>query len=649
MVSNGTSSEASEGETFEFKAEIQRVLDIIINRLYKNREIFLRELLSNSADALSKLRVIQLTSDEKIHKSDKEELSIHISVDEDEKTITVTDNGVGMTRDEIITNLGTIAQSGTLQFLEQLKDLPEDASLIGQFGVGFYSSFIVANKVIVRSKSYQPDSQAVEWHSEGTGKFTVKESNKEHRGTDIILHLKDDAVEDFGKGWRLQSVINRYSDFISFPITLDDNGKLLNDGKPVNKQTPIWRVPEENLEDPDKEYNDFYRQISMDFDEPLHRIKVSADAPLQFKSLLFIPKNRQRSLFLPQSDWGLKLYSKKILVQDKSKDSLPDYLRFIHGVIDSEDLPLNVSREVVQTDRTIRRIRKVLMSKILSELKKIAEGDSEKYLEFWTAFGSFIKEGMSTETKEKEKLVDLLRVQTTKSEDKWIPLSEYSDRMKEDQEKIFYLVRENLETAKHSSHLDYYSANDLEVVFFTEPIDNFMLMHLTEYRNKQLQAIDQEILEPEEEQKKEEKKEEKGGDEEVKKPDDKLITKMKELLGDRVLDVRYSDKLVDNPSRLVGSAGLGFQRVMKYMADDYQAPRRVLEINENHFIIKELKLLVKSGQKADTVETCVIQLFENHLLEEGDLRSPVEMIKRINRLMGLALENIDNKKLIPKD
>ncbi|MHA2295220.1 MAG: molecular chaperone HtpG [Candidatus Hodarchaeales archaeon] len=632
MPSNGNNTKINEKETYEFKAEIQRVLDIIINRLYKNPEIFLRELVSNAADALNKIKVLQLTSGEEIVEREVE-LEIKIIVDEDEKTITISDNGIGMSKEEIIKNLGTIAQSGTLQFLEQLEKLPDNSSLIGQFGVGFYSAFMVSEKVTVHSRSYNPEIDPVEWKSGGSGKFTVKKIEKEHRGTDVVLHLKDDSTNNFGKGWQLQSIINRYSDFVNFPIIIDDNGTLLNDGKPVNRQTPIWHTPEKELED--KDYNDFYKQISLDFEEPLHRIKVSADAPIQFKSLLFIPKKRPRSFYSPQADWGLKIYSKKILVQDKSKDSLPDYMRFIHGVVDSEDLPLNVSREVVQTDRTIRRIRNVLVSKLLSEMKKMAEKESDKYIVFWESFGGNIKEGISSEQKDKDKLVELIRVQTSKSEGKWIPLSKYTERMKDEQEKIFYLAGEGIETVKNSSHLDYYSVNDLEVVFFTEPIDSFMLMHLIEYQGKQLQAIDQEA--PDFEEKGIDETEE-DKEEEEKKPEDKIVVRMKEILDDKVLDVKYSNKLVDNPTRLVGSPGSGIQKVMRYMTEDYQSPKRVLEINKNHPIIKGLKSLVEKGEEKETVESCVLQLFENHLLEEGELSTPVDMIKRINKIITLVLE-----------
>ncbi|MHA1169061.1 MAG: molecular chaperone HtpG, partial [Candidatus Hodarchaeales archaeon] len=609
----------SEVKTYEFQAEIQRVLDIIINRLYKNQEIFLRELISNSADALNKVKLIQLSSDGEVH--DKEaDLEIKITADEDEKTITITDTGIGMTREEVITNLGTIAQSGTLHFLEQMNEISEDSNMIGQFGVGFYSAFMVSKKVVVRTRSYKPEAEGVEWASEGSGKFTVKPINKASRGTEVILHLKDDA-SDFLNKWRLRTVINKYSDFVNFPVIIEGE----NEGKPINKMVPIWHMADSEVKEED--YKEFYRSISFDFEEPLKRIKISADAPIQFKALLFIPRVRSQQIYTQQADWGLKIYSKKILVQDKSKDSLPEYMRFVRGVIDSEDLPLNVSREVVQTDRTIKRIRKVLVSKILSELKKMANKEKEDYLIFWNAFGPLIKEGItSIETKE-DKLVELLRVRTSKS-DEWIPLSEYVDRMKDDQEEIYYLISSDLETAKSSSHLDYYIAKDLEVIFFTEPIDSFMLMHLREYKGKNLVAIDQEAPEPVKEEGEDESD---SGDDEKKDTSDPLIEKFKAVLGDRVLDVKYSSKLVDNPSRLVGSHGSEFQRVMRYMTDDYTAPKKVLEINKDHVIISRLKDLVESDSDTNKkVDMIIKQLFENHLLEDGNLKTLGEYIKRIN-------------------
>ena len=471
----------SKGRVFKFQAEVQRVLDILINRLYKNREIFLRELISNSADALHRMRITQLETKDPILDPDVE-LGIKITFDEDENTLTVSDTGIGMTYQEIKTNLGTIAQSGTLEFLEQLEESPDAVNLIGQFGVGFYSSFIVAKEVIVRSHSYPEDSRGVEWRSDGSGKFSVAYIDKPERGTEVILYLKDDAKE-FANKFKLESITKKYSDFVGFPIRIADDDQI------VNRQVPIWYQSDEVS---DEEYNEFYHQISLDWTEPFHRIQLSVDAPIQFRALLFLPKQRNRMMMTSQfQDYGLRLYSKKILVQEKAKDLLPEYLRFVVGVVDSEDLPLNVSREVIQVDRTIRRISKVITGKILDELEKVAEEDEDKYLEWWDQFSVFIKEGITQDEKRRKKLLNSLRVRTSKSEDQFITLAKYFERMPEEQEEILYLLGENIQTLKRSPHLEYYQKLDHEVILFTEPIDNFVVMHVTEFQDKKFKPIDQ--------------------------------------------------------------------------------------------------------------------------------------------------------------
>ncbi|MCK4849619.1 MAG: molecular chaperone HtpG, partial [Candidatus Heimdallarchaeota archaeon] len=346
-------------KTFDFKAEVKKVLDILINRLYKNREIFLRELISNSADALHRARIVLLEKKEDVLDPDME-LAIRISFDEDEGTITISDTGIGMTYDETVQNLGTVAQSGTLEFLEQLSDSSDKENLIGQFGVGFYSSFIVASKVVVQSRSVEKDSKGIEWQSDGSGQFSMAYIDKPTRGTDIILTIKEDAKE-FLNNFKLESIIKKYSDFVGFPIRMGEK-KPDEEDKIINRQTPIWHQAEDEVKD--EEYNEFYRQMSMDYSEPFHRIRLSVDAPIQFKALLFLPSRRDRMMATSShQDYGLKLYSKKILIQEKAKELLPEYLRFVFGVVDSEDLPLNVSREVIQVDRTIRRITKSITKK----------------------------------------------------------------------------------------------------------------------------------------------------------------------------------------------------------------------------------------------------------------------------------------------
>ncbi|MFX1285669.1 MAG: molecular chaperone HtpG [Promethearchaeota archaeon] len=621
-----SSKKDSKGRTFKFQAEIQRVLDILINRLYKNREIFLRELISNSTDALNRMRIIQLETKEAIIDPDVE-LGIRITFDEDERTLTVSDTGIGMTYQEIKMNLGTIAQSGTLEFLKQLEESPDAINLIGQFGVGFYSSFIVSNEVIVRSRSYTEDSRGVEWRSDGSGNFNVAYRDKPERGTDVILHLKDDAKE-FANKFKIESIVKKYSDFVGFPIRIADDDQI------VNRQIPIWHQSEDEVTE--EEYNEFYRQVSLDWTEPFHRVRLSVDAPIQFRALLFLPKQRSRMMMTySYQDYGLRLYSKKILVQEKAKDLLPEYLRFVFGVVDSEDLPLNVSREVIQVDRTIRRISKVLSGRILDELEKIADEEEDKYLEWWDQFGVFIKEGITQDEKRRKKLLKILRIQTTKSEDKLITLTEYIKHMPKEQEEILYLLGENLTTLKRSPHLEYYKKMDQEVILFADPVDSFVMMHVKEFQEKKFKPIDQ--AEPIEAKEEEEVDKEKKEEESEK---DSFLTHMKEILGDRIIDICYTDLLTDSPCRLVNPSGTSaFTRVLKYMEENYIPQKKIMEINANHSLITLLKTLFEKEPDSPLIQTCTFQLLENQELAEGLLQDPTEMIKRVNQLMQQVLDN----------
>ncbi|MFX0170622.1 MAG: molecular chaperone HtpG [Candidatus Hodarchaeota archaeon] len=625
-MSEDSSKNNSVQETYQFQAEIQKVLDILINRLYKNREIFLRELISNSADALHRVHIILLETKKGVIDPNAE-LNIRIYYDEDENTITVSDNGLGMTRDEIITNLGTIAQSGTLEFLNKAKDV-DIANLIGQFGVGFYSSFIVSSEVIVQSRSYKAAAKGVEWRSAGTGEFSVKYIDKQSRGTDVILQLKDE-VKEFANKFKLESIIKKYSDFVGFPIRIGDGDEI------INRQTPIWHQIAEEVKD--EEYNEFYHQVSLDWTKPFHRIQMSIDAPIQFRALLFLPKQRNRMMMTPlYQDYGLRLYSKKILVQEKAKDLLPEFLRFVFGVVDSEDLPLNVSREVIQVDLTIRRISKVITGKIIDELEKIANDDKEKYLEWWDQFGVFIKEGITQDEKRRERLLKILQIKTSKSEEELITLNDYVERMPEDQEGILYLLGENLQTLKRSPHLEPYKKLDQEVILFDEPIDSFVMMHVTQFKDKSFKAIDQAEPKPSESK---EDEEEDLKDKEEEKEKDPFLTKIADILGDRIVDIRYTDLLTDSPCRLVNPSGTGaFTRVLKYMDEKYLPQKKIMEINEDHPLIKQLKNRFNDDSDSPLLSMCAFQLLENQELAEGILQDPTEMVNRVIEFMQKALE-----------
>jgi len=636
----------TEPKTFEFQAEIKRVLDILINKLYKNPEIFLRELISNSADALNRIRIILLNESQKVLDPEKE-LNIRISYDEDEKTLTVSDNGIGMSFDEIIKNLGTIAQSGTLEFLQQVENTPDAVNLIGQFGVGFYSAFIVSKEVIVRSKSYKPDERAVEWKSDGSGSFAVTYTAKQERGTDVILYLKDDAKE-YADKFKIETIIKKYSDFVGFPIRIGDEEAI------VNRQVPIWHQSEEDISD--DEYNEFYRQVSMDWTEPYHRITLNVDAPIQFRALLFLPQRRSRYMTTSMyQDYGLKLYSKKILVQEKAKDLLPEYLRFVFGVVDSEDLPLNVSREVIQVDQTIRRISKVIVGKIINELENLSEQKTEEVVieesdedqevskpsfnEWWEQFGIFIKEGIIQDEKQREKLLRLLRIHTTKSEEEFTTLSDYVKYMKPEQSDIFYLLGENLGTLQSSPHIEYYKKKDLEVILFNEPIDSFVMMNVTTFNEKSFKAIDQAEPEPTKEDKSSDTtSEKKESSEEKESKKDSFLKSLESILGERVIEVRYTELLTDSPCRLINPSGMGtFTRVMKYMDENFIPQKKIMEINKSHRIIKQLKKMHKRDPEDPLISLNVLLLLESQELTEGSLSEPTQMIKRIYDLMEMLL------------
>lgn len=627
-------------EEYEFQAEIQRVLDIIINRLYKDREIFLRELVSNSADALNKIRFKSLSKENQEILDDDVELEILIEADEDKKVIEVVDTGIGMTKDEIITNLGTIAQSGTLKFLEEMSG--EDGSgLIGQFGVGFYSAFMVSDKVEVITKSYIPSEPAIIWTSDGSGKFTVKESDKKDRGTIVRLFLKDDA-EEFVKNYRIKQIIKKYSDFVSFPIKMEEEEGEGDDKKveykTVNQKSPIWHRTDVE----ETEYNEFYKQLTFDFQDPLSVVPITVEAPIQFKALLYIPKSSpSRTLMTPQADWGLKLYSKKILIQEKSKDLVPEYLRFIQGVVDSEDIPLNVSREVVQVDKTLRRIKKVITGRVLKQIEKVSKEREEDYNLFWNEYKGFIKEGIINQQDEKIKnrIIELIRVKTSKSEDKEKSLKEYVKGMNTEkgQDKIYYLVGSSIDSVKHSPHLDWYKENEMEVIYFTEPIDSFMLMNLSEYEKMQFVSIDSEV---QKEEKKPSENEEETEESKKEEPKDKLLYTIKETLGEKIADVRYSERLTSSMSRLVNPQGAGtaFHRVMGYMNEKYSLPARILEINPNHKIVLGLKALVENDEQSELTKAIIGQILDNNLIEEGTLETTSEMIQRVNKIIEHSLE-----------
>jgi len=615
----------------KFKAEIQQVLDILIHSLYSEKEIFLRELVSNASDALNRFKLESLKSQEVMDPS--AELGIWIESNPDEHTLTIRDTGIGLTQEDMRTYLGTIAHSGAKQFIESMKDINQGdskstADVIGQFGVGFYSVFMVAEEVTVTSRSYEPEAEAAYWRSKGQASFVVGPSDKEERGTTIEIKLKEDDKE-YAETYRLRQIIKEHSDFIAFPIYLKEEGEF----KQVNEQTALWRERSQSVEA--EKYKSFYQQLTFDFQEPIHTIHFSADMPIQFYALLYIPSRRDYKMFKNADDYGLKLYARKVLIDDSFRDLLPPYLRFIEGVVDSEDLPLNVSREMVQATPTIARIRKVLIGRISTELERMADKEPETYKTFYREFGQFLKEGLASDAANTEKFRDLLRFPSTQTEgEELTSLKAYAERMKDDQKDIYYVLGDDVEVVSRSSHLEYFRKHELEVLYLTDPMDNFMLMGLSEYDGKQLKNIDDAELElPDSDD-----------ESKIETPKDEgfisLTAFIKQNLGERVEDVRESKLLTDSAARLVNPAGgaSSFYRAQKLMGQEAEVPKKILELNPKSDLVKNLSERLKTDDKDPLLPVLIEQMFENELLAEGIHPNPAEMIPRIQKLMAEAVK-----------
>lgn len=608
-------------ESVPFRAEIRQLLDILIHSLYTEREIFLRELISNASDALHRLQYQKLTGAEVLDPD--AELVIRLAADKDARTLTISDTGVGMTRDELIENLGTIAHSGARDFLKSLQEGKKVADIIGQFGVGFYSVFMVAEEVRVTSRSWQPEASAWTWTCRGDEHFTIEPAARTERGTAITIKLKEDARE-FAEDWRLEQVIHKHSDFVSFPIYVGE--------KAVNRQTPLWRQPRTEITD--EAANDFYRQLTLDFEKPLLRVHLNTDTPVQIYALLFVAAKAEPGMFSLRKEHGLKLYSRKILIQDYSKDLLPNYLRFMHGVVESEDLPLNVSRETVQSNKTVERIRNALTHKVIESFKELAAKDAEKYATFWKVYGAFIKEGLATDPQARDKLKPLLRFASSQTlEGELISLAQYTGRMRPDQREIYYLLADDVQTAARSPHLDYFRQAKIEVLFLTDPLDSFMLAGLQSYEGFPLKnAASAEV---------EAKQDEASSTEALPASElEALIARFKSQLGERVMEVRASDRLVDSPLRLVAPADSRdheMDRVRRFLEKDYTIPKRIVELNPKHALIKNLSARLAAGGAEALVSDAIEQLYANSLLLEGLHPNPAEMVGRIQALMEAAI------------
>jgi len=609
-------------EQFTFKAETKQLLNILIHSLYKDREVFLRELLSNASDALNRMRFEMVTNQNVL--DSKAELSIHIETDKDARTLVIQDTGIGMTRDEVIENLGTIAQSGARKFLELTKDQKGDiAQVIGQFGVGFYSVFMVADSVRVTSRSFKPDAEAVSWYATGEDNFQVGVAEMAERGTRIEIQLKEDAGE-FAEDFRLRNIIHKHSDYIGFPIYIGDGDA------PVNKQTSLWRTPRKEVTE--EQYKEFYRQTTLEFEEPLHHTHMVTDAPVQLYALLYIPAKAERGIMALRKDDGLKLYSRNILIDEYNKDLLPDYLRFVQGVVDSEDLPLNVSRETVQSSGLMPKLKKVLTNQVVKELETLAKKDAEKYHVFWQEFGSYLKQGIASNPADTENIKSLLRFKTNLQTETWSSLDDYISRMKDDEKVIYYIVGDDPKSVLRSPHLDYFSGQGTEVLLLTDPMDSFMLMGLHNYKDYEFKNVAQAEVDT--------SKQPEAKDEAEKIPNadfNSLVEQFKKVLGERVTDVRASNRLSQSVARLAdpdGTLNPEMQRVYRMLGKDYEIPKKILELNPSHNILKNL-LNLESGSELQTA--IIEQIFDSALLVEGLHPDPSSMVSRVQQIMDAAL------------
>jgi len=622
MTDTAPTSTSENAQEFSFKAETKQLLNILIHSLYKEREVFLRELLSNASDALNRLRFEMVTNQNVV--DPKADLRIDLKADKDARMLTIQDTGIGMTKDEIIENLGTIAQSGARKFLEATKERKVDLSqVIGQFGVGFYSVFMVAEWVRVTSRSYNPEAEAVSWYATGEDNYQVSRADMSERGTKVEIKLKEDATE-FAEEFRLKNIIHKHSDYIGFPIYLGESKEA------VNKRTSLWRTPKQDVTE--EQYKEFYRQTTLEFEEPLLHIHIVTDAPVQLYALLYVPGKAERGILALRKEDGLKLYSRNILIDEYNKDLLPEYLRFVQGVVDSEDLPLNVSRETVQSSTLMTRLKKVLTNQVIRDLESLAKNKTEKYQTFWQEFGGYIKQGLAIDMTEGEKLHSLLRFKTNLHPETWSSLEDYVGRVQDGQKVIYYIVGDDPKSVLRSPHLDYFHAQGTEVLLLTEPMDSFMLMGLHKYKDFELKNVAQADVDATEKQKEQAEAE--------KIPDadfNTLVERFKQVLGERVTDVRASNRLSQSVARLVdpeGAPNPELQRVYKYLGKEYQIPKKILELNPSHTILKNL-LKLESGSDLQTA--IIEQIFDSALLVEGLHPDPSSMVSRVQQIIEAAL------------
>ncbi len=615
-------------ETLSFQAEARQLLDLMIHSLYSNKEIFLRELISNASDAADKLR-FEASTDDSLYEGDAD-LHVHVAVDTEARTITVRDNGIGMSREEVVDNIGTIARSGTRQFLETMSgDREKDAHLIGQFGVGFYSAFLVADRVTLftRRAGMEPE-HGVRWESAGDGEYTLETVEQAARGTEITLHLREDA-DEFLDPWRLRSIVHKYADHIPFPIRMDKAGE--EEGiETVNQASALWTRPKSELSDED--YGNFYKHVSHDFEPPLAWTHQKLEGKYEYTLLLYLPKNAPFDLWQSDARHGVKLYVRRVFIMEASDRLLPRYLRFLRGVIDSNDLPLNVSREILQHSPAMEAMKKGATKRALTWLEEIARDKAEDYATFWNEFGTCLKEGLVEDTENRERIAGLLRFSSTEHEAQSVSLADYIGRMKPGQDTVYYITAESLAAAQHSPHLEIFRKKGIEVLLLSDRIDEWLTAHLTEFDGKALKSIAKGELDLSDIG--EESEEEKQEQEEKAKAAGPAAEKLKEALGDRIKDVRITNRLTESPACLISDTfdiSTNLERILKEAGQNVPEMKPILEINPDHALIQRLAKMRSKEKIGDWAQI----LFDQALLAEGALpEDPAGFVRRINALLA---------------
>lgn len=615
-------------EKFEFKAEVKELLNIVINSLYSNSDIFLRELISNASDAIDKARYLSITNKIKLNSTN---FKIKIIPDKGRKTLTVSDNGIGMNKEDVINNLGTIAKSGTKEFMEMIKQVKEtgDINLVGQFGVGFYSAFMVAEKIDVITKK-AGESDAVKWSSKADGNYEIEPCEKEENGTDVVLYLKEDAYEYLDE-WKIREIVKKYSDYIEYPVVMEVKKDKKVEEETLNSMKAIWLKDKSEITD--NEYKEFYKHISHDFNEPLDYIHFKAEGTLEFTALLYIPSKRPFDIYYKDYKMGPCLYVKKVQIMDACEDLIPTYLRFIKGVVESDDLPLNVSREMLQNNKIVTQIKNNITKKILAKLEEIKKNDFDKYEKFYKEFGNVLKEGIHYDLERKEEIAKLMIFNTLKNEDKKIDLDTYIENMSENQSEIYYITGDSMEEIKQSPHLEYFKDKGIDVIFMTNEIDGIIMSSLMEYKKRKVKSILKEGIEIDENIKKEKEEKEKQYKD--------LLYRIKEDLKDYISDVKSSIRLKNSLCCLVGEEN-EMDETMKKLLESLGQPlpnsKKILEINLAHPVMQKVKSLYEVDPKSSKIKEYSLLIYNLALILNGE--KPVDPSNFVSKVSEFMERNI---------